>query len=50
MLIPITPQKLYPIEYKKRQADKVNYRYPGIGGESYRDVIERLHPIILGEP
>jgi 6-phosphofructo-2-kinase len=38
----------FPEEYEKRQANKFNYRYPGIHGESYRDVIERLRPIIVG--
>jgi 6-phosphofructo-2-kinase len=29
-------------------ADKLNYRYPGVGGESYLDVIERIRPVIIG--
>ena len=33
--------------YEKRQADKLNFRYPGVGGESYQDVIERVRPIII---
>ncbi len=37
----------YPEEYKARQLDKLRYRYPGIGGESYLDVINRLKPIIV---
>jgi 6-phosphofructo-2-kinase len=41
-------QKNYPKEYKKREADKVHYRYPGVGGESYMDVMERLRPVIIG--
>lgn len=36
----------YPIEYEKRNRDKLNYRYPG-SGESYLDVIERIRPIII---
>ena len=32
---------------RKRQKDKLNYRYPGPAGESYRDVIERLRPMIV---
>ena len=36
----------YPIEFEKRNRDKLNYRYPG-AGESYRDVIERIRPIII---
>lgn len=39
---------LYPVEYAKRQADKLHYRYPGVGGESYLDVIERVRPVIIG--
>lgn len=35
----------HPHEYAARQADKFNYRYPG--GESYRDVIGRVEPILL---
>ncbi|CAI4064510.1 6-phosphofructo-2-kinase SKDI_09G0630 [Saccharomyces kudriavzevii IFO 1802] len=33
-------------EFEKRQKDKLRYRYPGIGGESYMDVINRLRPVI----
>ncbi|KAG5370114.1 6-phosphofructo-2-kinase 1 [Yarrowia sp. C11] len=36
----------YPHEYENRMKDKVQYRYPGPGGESYLDVISRLRPII----
>eukprot|EP00599_Poterioochromonas_sp_BG-1_P003603 CAMPEP_0173146218 /NCGR_PEP_ID=MMETSP1105-20130129/8358_1 /TAXON_ID=2985 /ORGANISM="Ochromonas sp., Strain BG-1" /LENGTH=657 /DNA_ID=CAMNT_0014060369 /DNA_START=226 /DNA_END=2199 /DNA_ORIENTATION=+ len=38
---------LYPEEWKKRNNDKLNYRYPGVGGESYLDVIERVRPVII---
>lgn len=38
---------LYPEEYEKRQSDKLHYRYPGVGGESYLDVIERVRPVII---
>ncbi|KAI9005310.1 6-phosphofructo-2-kinase-domain-containing protein [Gaertneriomyces semiglobifer] len=38
---------LYPDEYQARQSNKLLYRYPGNGGESYVDVIERLRPIII---
>ncbi len=34
-----------PQEYAARQADKFHYRYPG--GESYRDVIGRVEPVLL---
>lgn len=37
----------YPAEYAARMADKVQYRYPGPGGESYLDVINRLRPVIV---
>ncbi|CAN6624807.1 6-phosphofructo-2-kinase 1 [Trichomonascus vanleenenianus] len=37
----------YPQEYAARIADKIRYRYPGIGGESYLDVINRLRPVIV---
>lgn len=30
-----------------REQDKLNFRYPGAGGESYADVIGRLRPIII---
>lgn len=36
----------FPIEFEKRQNDKLRYRYPGIGGESYLDVINRLRTVI----
>lgn len=37
----------YPHEYEARMKDKIRYRYPGIGGESYLDVINRLRPVIV---
>lgn len=37
----------YPLEYEKRMKDKLRYRYPGFGGESYLDVIERIRPVII---
>ncbi|KAK3990786.1 6-phosphofructo-2-kinase-domain-containing protein [Cladorrhinum sp. PSN332] len=36
---------LYPEDFQARDADKYNYRYRG--GESYRDVVIRLEPIIM---
>lgn len=39
-------QRKYPDEYNSRIMDKLRYRYPGIGGESYLDVINRVRPII----
>lgn len=38
-------QAQYPEDFKARDADKYNYRY--LGGESYRDVVIRLEPIIM---
>lgn len=35
----------YPGEYEARSRDKLEYRYPR--GESYRDVIRRLEPVIV---
>lgn len=35
----------YPDDFAARDADKYNYRYRG--GESYRDVVIRLEPIIM---
>lgn len=40
-------QAKYPQEYAARMADKVQYRYPGPGGESYLDVINRLRAVIV---
>ncbi|KAH7103815.1 bifunctional 6-phosphofructo-2-kinase/fructose-2,6-bisphosphate 2-phosphatase [Auriculariales sp. MPI-PUGE-AT-0066] len=35
----------YPEDYANRDDDKFNYRYRG--GESYRDVVTRLEPVIM---
>lgn len=40
-------QQLYPAEYAARQRNKLYYRYPGIGGESYMDVIHRMQTLII---
>ncbi|KAI8071279.1 6-phosphofructo-2-kinase-domain-containing protein [Gongronella butleri] len=40
-------QRLYPDEFRARQQNKLYYRYPGMGGESYIDVIHRLQPLII---
>ncbi|QSS61128.1 fructose-2,6-bisphosphatase [Histoplasma capsulatum] len=37
--------EMYPEDFKARDDDKYNYRYRG--GESYRDVVIRLEPIIM---
>lgn len=36
----------YPKEYEARIQNKLTYRYPGVGGESYLDVLTRLRPLI----
>jgi len=36
----------FPQEVAARQADKLNYRYPGTGGESYQDLISRCGEIV----
>ncbi len=38
-------EEKYPEDFKARDEDKYNYRY--LGGESYRDVVIRLEPIIM---
>jgi broad specificity phosphatase PhoE len=38
-------QEKWPEDFKARDDDKYNYRYPG--GESYKDVVTRLEPIIM---
>lgn len=38
-------EQRYPADFKSRDNDKYNYRY--LGGESYRDVVIRLEPIIM---
>eukprot|EP00128_Syssomonas_multiformis_P017150 Colp12_sorted_trinity150504_noHs@22487 len=38
-------QELYPAEFAARDEDKFNYRYPR--GESYRDLVQRLEPVIM---
>ncbi|KAL7750028.1 6-phosphofructo-2-kinase [Sorochytrium milnesiophthora] len=46
----MTPSEIeaaHPGEVARRKANKLCYRYPGPGGESYLDVIERLKPVII---
>lgn len=38
-------QKEWPEDFLARDTDKYHYRYPG--GESYKDVVTRLEPIIM---
>ncbi|KAJ1556628.1 hypothetical protein HK405_002304, partial [Cladochytrium tenue] len=40
-------EKAYPAMWDERQKNKLLFRYPGPGGESYLDVIERLRPLIV---
>ncbi|KAB8338984.1 hypothetical protein FH972_021923 [Carpinus fangiana] len=40
-------RKKFPDEYEHRRRDKLQYRYPGPGGEGYLDVINRLRPVIV---
>ncbi|CAE8590687.1 unnamed protein product [Polarella glacialis] len=35
-----------PEEHAKREADKLHYRYPGAGGESYMDMVLRLRDCV----
>jgi len=37
----------FPDIWQKRELDKLHFRYPGAGGESYTDVIHRLGPVII---
>ncbi|ODV76898.1 6PF2K-domain-containing protein [Suhomyces tanzawaensis NRRL Y-17324] len=39
-------QRKYPREFESRLRNKLSYRYPGVGGESYLDVLTRLRPLI----
>ncbi|KAG7381425.1 hypothetical protein PHYPSEUDO_006043 [Phytophthora pseudosyringae] len=40
-------ERFYPKHYAARLQDKLRYRYPGVGGESYVDVISRLRSLIV---
>ena len=35
----------YPVECEARRDDKLNYRYPGVGGESYVDLVSRVNEL-----
>jgi 6-phosphofructo-2-kinase len=37
----------FPEEYEARRKEKLQYRYPGPGGEGYLDVINRLRTVIV---
>jgi 6-phosphofructo-2-kinase len=36
----------HPEEFRKRASDKLNYIYPGVGGEGYLQVISRLRDMV----
>lgn len=38
--------KNHPDEYNKRSKDKLNYIYPGVGGEGYLQVISRVRDMV----
>ncbi|KAF9582538.1 Fructose-2,6-bisphosphatase [Lunasporangiospora selenospora] len=38
-------EERFPEDFANRDDDKFNYRY--IGGESYRDVVQRLEPVLM---
>jgi len=40
-------QEDFPDIWRERELDKLNFRYPGAGGESYVDVVHRLAPVII---
>lgn len=40
-------KRQYPDEYESRRKQKLEYRYPGPGGEGYLDVINRLRTVIV---
>eukprot|EP00932_Pfiesteria_piscicida_P017692 SRR837773.457.p1 GENE.SRR837773.457~~SRR837773.457.p1 ORF type:complete len:505 (-),score=110.01 SRR837773.457:233-1549(-) len=40
-------ESMFPQEASSRRKDKLNYRYPGEGGESYQDLVARMHEHIL---
>lgn len=37
----------YPEMWEEREDNKLEFRFPGAGGESYQDVIQRVQPIIV---
>jgi 6-phosphofructo-2-kinase len=40
-------QRQYPEEFSARQANKLYYRYPGMGGESYTGMADGWHAEIV---
>ncbi|KAI9742474.1 MAG: hypothetical protein M1818_004008 [Claussenomyces sp. TS43310] len=39
-------ERKYPLEFSKRRQDKLQYIYPGVGGEGYLQVISRLRDMV----
>jgi len=37
----------FPEIWEQRMKDKLHFRYPGAGGESYIDLIQRIKPVII---
>jgi len=37
----------FPEEYEARAIDPLNYRYPGVGGQGYMDLITDLRDVVL---
>mmetsp|Transcript_11009 Transcript_11009/g.14318 ORF Transcript_11009/g.14318 Transcript_11009/m.14318 type:complete len:573 (+) Transcript_11009:54-1772(+) len=40
-------KKKFPELWNERMKDKLHFRYPGNGGESYIDLIQRIKPVIV---
>jgi 6-phosphofructo-2-kinase len=40
-------KRKFPEIWEERMKDKLHFRFPGNGGESYVDLIQRLRPIIV---
>ena len=36
-----------PARFRARAADKLNYRYPGVGGQSYFDLVNNVREVLL---
>lgn len=40
-------KRKFPAIWEERMKDKLHFRYPGAGGESYIDLIQRIRPVIV---
>jgi len=40
-------KRKFPEIWEERMKDKLHFRYPGAGGESYIDLIQRIKPVII---